>query len=161
MLFDRQVVHSSASADTVFDVVCALGGASGWPVGNFLWQLRGLVDRMCGGVGMRRGRCHGQQLHVGEPLDFWRVEALERPGLLRLRAEMKLPGTAWLQFRVLPDFEGAWIEQTACFDPRGLGGSIYWWVLKPLHGFIFPGLVRAICDRAEGRVVAQPKHARL
>ena len=151
-LLDRQRIHVSASAEMVFDVVCALGGDSGWPAGNVLWQLRGWVDRMFGGVGMRPGRRHPHQLQLGDPLDFWRVEALEPPHLLLLRAEMQLPGTAWLQFKVLPYLDGAWIEQTAFFEPHGLLGYIYWWVLKPFHGFIFPGLVRAIRDRAEARV---------
>lgn len=149
MLFERHRSFCSASPETVFDVVCALGGDSGWPAGNTLWQLRGLIDRAFGGVGMRRGRRHPRQLRLGEPLDFWRVEALEPPHLLRLRAEMKLPGTAWLQFEVIPDAVGARIEQTAFFDPFGLPGYLYWYALSPFHRFIFPGLIRAVRERAE------------
>jgi hypothetical protein len=133
----------------VFDVVCALGGDSGWPAGNALWQLRGLIDRLVGGVGMRRGRRHPRQLRLGEPVDFWRVEALEPTHLVRLRAEMKLPGTAWLQFEVLPDGDGARIEQTAFFDPHGVPGHLYWYAVLPFHRFIFPGLIRAVRERAE------------
>lgn len=151
MLFERHQSFCSATPEAVFDVVCALGGDSGWPAGNALWQLRGLIDRFFGGVGMRRGRRHPRQLHVGEALDFWRVEALEPPHMLRLRAEMKLPGTAWLQFEVLPDPDGARIEQTAFFDPYGLYGYLYWYALSPFHRFIFPGLIRAVRERAQAQ----------
>lgn len=149
MLFERHRLHCAAEPETVFDVVCSLGGDTGWPAGNALWKIRGLIDRVFGGVGMRRGRRHPRQLRVGEPVDFWRVEALEPPHLLRLRAEMKLPGTAWLQFEVLPDVGGARVEQTAFFDPRGLPGYIYWYTFLPFHRFIFPGLIRAVGRRAE------------
>jgi len=144
MLFDSHRILSSAAPEEIFDAACALGGDAGWPAGNALWQIRGLIDRISGGVGMRRGRRHARELRVGEPLDFWRVEALERPHLLRLRAEMKLPGTAWLQFEILPDQRGSRIEQTAFFDPRGLLGYLYWYAFLPFHRFIFPGLIRAV-----------------
>jgi uncharacterized protein YbjT (DUF2867 family) len=149
MLFERHQIRATAPAGEVFAVICALGGDDGWPAGNALWQLRGLIDRLYGGVGMRRGRRHPRELRLGEPLDFWRVEAIERPHLLRLRAEMKLPGTAWLQFEVLPDAAGSRIEQTAFFEPRGLPGYLYWYAVRPFHRFIFPGLIRAVRDRAE------------
>ena len=149
MLFERHRIRCSARPDAVFDAVCALGGDAGWPAGNALWQLRGLIDRVCGGVGMRRGRRHPRELRVGEPVDFWRVEALEPPHLLRLRAEMKLPGTAWLQFEILPDADGSRIEQTAFFNPHGLSGHLYWYTFLPFHRFIFPGLIRAVGRRAE------------
>ena len=149
MLFERHRIRCSAFPEAVFDVVCALGGDAGWPAGNALWQLRGLIDRVFGGVGMRRGRRHPRQLRVGEPVDFWRVEALEPPHLLRLRAEMKLPGTAWLQFEVLPDVDGSRIEQTAFFDPHGLPGYLYWYAFLPFHRFIFPGLIRAVRRSAQ------------
>ena len=130
-------------------MICALGGDEGWPAGNALWQLRGLIDRACGGVGMRRGRRHPRELRVGDPLDFWRVEALEWPHLLRLRAEMKLPGRAWLQFEVLPDGRGSRVEQTALYEPRGIAGYMYWYAVRPFHRFIFPGLLNAVRERAE------------
>ena len=149
MLFERHRTLCSARAEKVFDVVCALGGDDGWPAGNALWQIRGIIDRLFGGVGMRRGRRHPRQLRLGEPLDFWRVEALEPPHLLRLRAEMKLPGIAWLQFEILPDASGSRIEQTAFFDPHGVSGYLYWYAFKPFHRFIFPGLLRAIQERAQ------------
>jgi len=149
MLFERHRIRCSALPAAVFDVVCALGGDAGWPAGHVLWQLRGFIDRVFGGVGMRRGRRHPRELRVGEPVDFWRVEALEPPHLLRLRAEMKLPGTAWLQFEVVPDVDGARIEQTAFFDPHGLLGYLYWYAFLPFHRFIFPGLIRAVRRSAE------------
>jgi len=149
LLFERHQRRVHASPERVFEVICALGGETGWPAGNALWQLRGLLDRLVGGVGMRRGRRHPRELHVGEPLDFWRVEALEPGHLLRLRAEMKLPGQAWLQFEVLADPEGARVEQTAFYEPRGLLGYLYWYSVVPFHRFVFPGLIEAVKDLAE------------
>jgi hypothetical protein len=141
-----------AEPQAVFQVCCALGGDAGWPAGNWLWQVRGLLDRARGGLGMRRGRRHPRDLRIGDPVDFWRVEALEPGTLLRLRAEMKMPGHAWLQFKVLPEGSGARLEQTAFFEPHGLLGLLYWYAVKPLHRFVFPGLVRALKARAEAGV---------
>lgn len=149
LLLDRRRRRVGAEPARVFEAICALGGDEGWPAGNALWQLRGFMDRLVGGVGMRRGRRHPRELRVGDPLDFWRVEALEAPHLLRLRAEMKLPGEAWLQFEVLPDAHGARVEQTAFFEPRGVLGHAYWYAVLPLHRFVFPGLVDALKAKAE------------
>ncbi len=149
MLMDRRRRRIRAAPDRVFEIICALGGEEGWPAGNALWQLRGIMDRMVGGVGMRRGRRHPRELRVGDPLDFWRVEALEFPRLLRLRAEMKLPGRAWLQFEVLPDPAGSRVEQTAFFEPHGNFGYLYWYSVLPLHRFVFPGLINALKKQAE------------
>lgn len=149
MLLERHRSRIEASPERIFAVICALGGDDGWPAGNALWQLRGLLDRACGGVGMRRGRRHPRELRAGDPLDFWRVEVIEAPHLLRLRAEMKLPGRAWLQFEVLPDARGALVEQTALYEPRGILGQLYWYLVRPFHRFVFPGLIRAVRERAE------------
>ena len=149
LLTERHRRRVKASPERVFEVICRLGGEEGWPAGNLFWQLRGLADRLVGGVGMRRGRRHPRELRVGDPLDFWRVEALEPHHLLRLRAEMKLPGIAWLQFEVQPDPAGARVEQTAFFEPRGVLGYVYWAVMLPFHQLVFPGLLRSIKDRAE------------
>jgi hypothetical protein len=149
MLLERHHRHVKARPEAVFRACCALGGEAGWPAGNWLWQLRGLLDRLSGGVGMRRGRRHPRNLRVGDPVDFWRVEALEPGHLLRLRAEMKLPGHAWLQFQVRPEGPGSRLEQTAFFDPRGLTGLLYWYSVLPFHRFIFPGMVRALKRQAE------------
>jgi uncharacterized protein YbjT (DUF2867 family) len=151
MRLERHRARVEASPERVFEEICLLGGDAGWPAGNWLWQLRGLIDRAVGGIGMRRGRRHPRELLVGEPLDFWRVEAVEPPHLLRLRAEMKLPGTAWLQFEVQPDDGCARVEQTAFFEPRGLLGHLYWYIVLPFHRFIFPGLLRVICERSRSR----------
>jgi uncharacterized protein YbjT (DUF2867 family) len=149
MLLDRYRRRVKATSSQMFDAICTLGGEEGWPVGNFLWQLRGIMDRMVGGVGMRRGRRHPRELRVGDPLDFWRVEALEAGHLLRLRAEMKLPGRAWLQFEVLPDPRGCRVEQTAFFEPLGILGYFYWWAVLPFHRFVFPGLIGGLMKQAE------------
>ena len=149
MLLDRRLRRVKAAPTQVFEAICSLGGEEGWPVGNALWQLRGIMDRLVGGVGMRRGRRHPRELRVGDPLDFWRVEALEVPHLLRLRAEMKLPGRAWLQFEVLPDPGGARVEQTAFFEPHGILGYLYWYSVLPFHRFVFPGLIGALKKQAE------------
>jgi uncharacterized protein YbjT (DUF2867 family) len=151
LLLEQHRTRVNASPERVFEEICALGGDGGWPSGNVLWQIRGLMDRACGGVGMRRGRRHPRELLAGDPLDFWRVEAIDAPHLLRLRAEMKLPGRAWLQFEVLPDVRGARVEQTALYEPRGASGNAYWYAVRPFHRFIFPGMLRAIRDRAERR----------
>jgi uncharacterized protein YbjT (DUF2867 family) len=149
MLLDSRRRRVRATPEQIFEAICSLGGDEGWPAGNFLWQLRGLMDRMIGGTGMRRGRRRPHELVVGDPIDFWRVEALESPRLLRLRAEMKLPGRAWLQFEVQPDADGSRVEQTAFFEPDGLPGYLYWYAVLPLHRFVFPGLIDALKRRAE------------
>jgi uncharacterized protein YbjT (DUF2867 family) len=154
MLLERHCVHVDAPPEAVFQVICSLGGERGWPAGNALWQLRGAMDRVVGGVGMRRGRRHPTVLHVGEPVDFWRVEALTPPHLLRLRAEMKLPGVAWLQFELRPDEDGTFIQQTAFYEPKGLPGNLYWYAVRPFHRFVFPGLVRAVRREAEANALA-------
>jgi len=151
MMLDRKRRVVAAPPERLFEEICRLGGDAGWPAGNWLWQLRGLMDRLTGGVGMRRGRRHPRELRVGDPVDFWRVEALEPPTLLRLRAEMRLPGSAWLQFEVQPDPQGSRVEQTAFFEPHGLLGALYWYAVLPFHRFVFPGMVNSIKARAEGR----------
>jgi uncharacterized protein YbjT (DUF2867 family) len=149
MLLERYSRHVHAQPDRVFQTVCALGGENGWPGGNWLWQLRGMLDRLVGGMGMRRGRRHPRELRVGDPVDFWRVEALERAHLLRLRSEMRLDGHAWLQFTVRPEGPGSRLEQTAFFEPHGLLGLIYWYLSLPFHRFVFPVMVRTLKLRAE------------
>ncbi|MBI4912905.1 MAG: SDR family oxidoreductase [Acidobacteria bacterium] len=149
LLLLRHLRLVEASPDRVFEVICALGGEDGWPAGNFLWQWRGMLDRLFGGTGMRRGRRHPRELRIGEPLDFWRVEALEPNHLLRLRSEMKLPGAAWLQFEVSPEGSRCRLEQTAFFEPHGVRGYLYWWISLPFHRWLFPALIRAIEERAE------------
>ena len=146
---DEQVVACHAPPAAVFQTVSALGGRTGWHSPRWMWELRGLVDKLIGGIGVRRGRRHPEQLSVGEAVDFWRVEALEPPTLLRLRAEMRLPGEAWLEFRIRPHGDHSLLEQRARFHPRGLLGRAYWWALLPFHGLIFPRMARSIARAAE------------
>ncbi len=114
--------------------------------------MRGLFDLLVGGVGVRRGRPEPDALSVGDTLDWWRVEAMEPDRRLRLRAEMKLPGRAWLEFEVAPEGEGSKIQQTAIFDPTGLLGLMYWYVIYPLHAAVFrrmlAGIVRAAQEQS-------------
>ncbi|KHG64448.1 NAD-dependent epimerase [Thermus sp. 2.9] len=138
-----------APPERVYQVFASLGGERGWLVWGWAWALRGLVDQLLGGPGLRRGRRHPMELLPGEAVDFWRVEAVEPPHLLRLRAEMRLPGKAWLEWRALPEGEGCRLVQTAYFAPLGLTGFLYWWVLYPIHARIFSDLARAIAREAE------------
>ena len=151
MIIERRERVVPASPEQVFDEVERLGGEAGWPYANLLWRVRGLVDRLVGGTGMRLGRRDPDQLRVGDALDFWRVEEVRRPNLLRLRAEMKVPGRAWLQYEVIATEGGSRVVQTAFFEPKGLPGLAYWYVLYPAHGLIFRGTVRALAKRAVRR----------
>jgi hypothetical protein len=150
LIFERRHLLTQAPAAAVFRVLSSLGGENGWLYANGLWNLRGYLDRLVGGIGLRRGRRASCELRVGDPLDFWRVEALLPDRLLRLRAEMKLPGKAWLQFEILPKSPSErCILQTAVYEPKGLGGLLYWYGLYPLHRLIFRGLITAIAQKAE------------
>jgi len=137
------------AADAAFAPIRRIGGASGWYWGTWLWRVRGLIDLLVGGVGLRRGRRDPEHLAVGDTLDFWRVEAIEEGRSLRLAAEMKMPGRAWLDFEVTPTpAGGSTIRQTAVFDPSGVGGLAYWYLLYPIHAVIFDRMLRAIARRA-------------
>jgi hypothetical protein len=149
VLTDVRTADASAPVDAVFAALCRLGGDRGWHSNGWLWNVRGVVDKLIGGVGMRRGRRDPDRLRVGDALDFWRVEALEDGALLRLRAEMKLPGDAWLEWRVEPTAVGSRVHQLARFHPRGLLGRLYWLGVAPFHRFVFPGLLRGIVEDAE------------
>ncbi len=148
MIIDRRSTHVRASPEQVFAEVERVGGASGWPYANALWRLRGLADRLVGGVGMRLGRRDPERVRAGDALDFWRVEEIRRRELLRLRAEMKLPGRAWLQYEVRPDGTGSMLIQTAFFEPKGIPGLFYWYLLYPIHALIFSGMARTLAKRA-------------
>ena len=149
MLIERRQQTVPASATAVFQIFSGLGGERGWPPFSWLWQARGILDRLVGGVGMRRGRRHPDELRVGEAVDFWRVEAIDPNRLLRLRAEMKLPGQGWLQFEALPREDGQTdLVQTAYFASKGLSGLVYWYAIYPLHGLIFSRMIDTIANRA-------------
>ncbi len=150
-LVDSRAVRVAVPPAAAFVPIRRIGGATGWYYAEWLWDLRGLLDLLVGGVGHRRARRDPDDLRVGETLDWWRVEAYERDRLLRLWAEMRLPGRAWLEFEVTPDGEGSVIRQTALFDPVGLAGLAYWWLVYPLHQLVFRGMLRAIARAAEGR----------
>lgn len=144
-----------APPEALFHSFASLGGERGWRVWDWAWALRGLLDRLLGGPGLRRGRRHPSQLLPGEALDFWRVEEVRPFELLRLRAEMRLPGRAWLEWRALPEERGSHLVQTAYFEPKGLMGFLYWWGLYPIHRRIFSDLAQAIAREAVGAAAAQ------
>lgn len=151
---DRRCVRMSARLDEAWRPIVRIGGKTGWYYADWLWQLRGRMDRLIGGVGMSRGRADPENLREGGVLDCWRVEAVEPERHLLLRAEMKLPGQAFLRFRLTPlDEETTEIEQTACFLPRGLMGILYWYAVLPAHHFIFQGMLNGIAGR-----IGKPAH---
>jgi uncharacterized protein YbjT (DUF2867 family) len=147
---DLREAHSTAPVDRLWDVVEGIGGVNGWYSFPLAWAVRGWADKLVGGVGLRRGRRNPARLQVGEALDFWRVEELERGRSLRLRAEMKLPGRAWLELSTTPsDDGGSDYRQRAVFFPAGLGGRLYWFAILPFHGVIFSGMANRIIATAE------------
>lgn len=148
---DVQEVDANTEVEAVFATVSGVGGERGWYVANSLWTLRGVLDKIIGGVGMRRGRRHPDELRVGDALDFFRVEAHEPPSLLRLRAEMIVPGDAWLEWRITPTDGGARLRQLARFHPRGVAGRAYWWVLLPIHKVMWKRLAQRLARAAESR----------
>jgi uncharacterized protein YbjT (DUF2867 family) len=145
---DSRMIRVNASQAEAFVPIRRIGGASGWYYANWLWQLRGWMDKLVGGVGMRRGRLDSDSLNVGDVVDCWRVEAIEPDHLLRLVAEMKLPGRASLEFEVTADSTGSIIRQTACFDPLGILGRAYWYSVLPFHHFVFRGMLKGIAARS-------------
>ena len=147
-LVDARRIHVAVDADRAFVPIAGIGGERGWYFVTWLWHIRGAIDLLMGGVGMRRGRRDPDVLAVGDTLDFWRVEAYEPGRRVRLAAEMKVPGRAWLEFDVEPAAGGAVVHQTAVFEPTGLSGLLYWYVLFPVHAMIFGGLLREIARRA-------------
>ena len=147
-LVDSRSVVVPVSVDEAFAPIRRIGGKTGWYYANWLWSVRGFLDLLIGGIGVRRGRRNPEHLRSGDALDFWRVEACEPPRLLRLSAEMKLPGRAWLEFEVTPSQECSLIRQTAIFDPVGLSGLAYWYGIHPLHQCVFAGMLRNIAREA-------------
>jgi len=150
MFIDRRERTTTASQRAVFGVVTSLGGERGWLYLDALWSLRGVLDRLVGGYGTRRGRRDPHDLRVGDAVDFWRVEAYRPFELLRLRAEMRLPGRAWLQFEITKRDDGSTcLQQTAFYESHGLFGALYWFGVLPFHAVLFGGLARRICEIAE------------
>ena len=151
-LVDSRTVFVPLPPHLAFGAVRRIGGRTGWYGANILWQLRGFLDLLIGGTGLRRGRRDPEDLAVGDALDFWRVEAYEPDRLLRLDAEMKVPGRAWLQFEVDPVEGGSVVRQTALFDPVGLPGLLYWYALFPMHKFVFSRMLAGLAR--EGKRLA-------
>jgi uncharacterized protein YbjT (DUF2867 family) len=153
---DRRIVPTDAEPHHLFWAFSRIGGDVGYYGLTWAWKLRGLLDRMVGGVGMRRGRRHPEHLREGETLDFWRVERITPGRLLRLQAEMRLPGDAFLQWEVRPMEDGADLVQTAIFRPRGLLGRFYWLLMAPFHSYIFPRMAWKMAAAAEERGYSCP-----
>jgi hypothetical protein len=148
-LVDSRARRVDVPPREAFRPVRRIGGRTGWYFGDWLWSVRGFLDRLVGGVGMSRGRRDPEELAMGDFVDCWRVEAVEADRLLRLRAEMKVPGRAWLQFEVEPEGNGSVIRQTAIFHPRGVLGQAYWYALLPVHELVFSGMLGRIARAAE------------
>ncbi len=146
---DSRAAWVAKPPERAFLPIARIGGQAGWYYGDRLWRLRGLLDLAVGGPGLRRGRRDAESVTLGDTVDFWRVEAIEPGRLLRLAAEMRLPGRAWLQFEVTPENGGSLIRQTALFDPVGLGGLVYWYALWGIHQMVFAGMLRNIVRAAE------------
>ncbi len=148
-MVDSRTREVNVSAEQAFKPVRRIGGETGWYYGNWLWKIRGFMDLLVGGVGVRRGRRDPDHIRVGDTLDFWRVEQIDDNKILRLAAEMKVPGRAWLEFEVNEEDGVTTVRRTAIFDPIGLFGIVYWYSLFPLHEFVFRGMLRNICKAAQ------------
>jgi uncharacterized protein YbjT (DUF2867 family) len=148
---DDRSLDMAATPDSLWEIVESIGGENGWYSLPWAWELRGLADRAIGGPGLRRGRRNPQRLHVGEACDFWRVEEVVPGRLLRLRAEMKVPGMAWLEFHVSAAPGGARLRQRATFFPHGLAGHAYWHAVLPFHAVVFPSMLRRVASAAARR----------
>lgn len=148
-IFDTRELVVPYPPEVVFQPIIQMGGSKGYYAYNFLWRLRGFLDLLVGGVGFRRGRRDQEKLSPGDVVDFWRVEEVKPPNLLRLKAEMKLPGRAWLEFYVEPCKEGSKITQRAVFDPIGVLGIAYWYLLYPFHHFVFNGMLNGIIKQVK------------
>jgi len=163
---DQRSVEIEAEPTAVYAAVCRIGGGNGWYAGDILWRIRGWMDTAVGGPGLRRGRRNSEKVEFGEALDFWRVVGIDRDRSLSLRAEMKLPGEARLNFDIKSGKGGRTrLTMTALFRPRGLFGVLYWYAVLPLHGIVFGGMLRGIrktaeaMQRAENPVPVDPPHS--
>ncbi len=148
-LVDSRTKEVDLPPSAAFAPIQRIGGSTGWYYGNWMWRLRGFLDLLMGGIGIRRGRHHPVEICVGDTLDFWRVEAYEPNHFLRLQAEMKVPGKAWLEFEVNGDSGRSSVRQTAIFEPIGLFGLLYWYALYPAHQFVFEGMLRNLVRAAK------------
>jgi len=157
---DGRELELMASPAQVWTELVRIGGGTGWYYVDWLWRLRGLLDKLVGGVGLRRGRRDPDKLAVGDALDFWRVAHLERQHRLMLVSEMRMPGEAILTFELEESAKGTRVRQTAFFLPRGLGGLLYWWLVLPVHSFVFNGMLRGIAAACGARLVDGPRRSK-
>lgn len=150
MLIDRRTRHSVASRQALFAIFSRLGGTQGWLYADSLWEVRGVFNRIVGGISRPPGRRSESELRIGDTVDSWRVEGFRQNEFLRLHAEMRLPGEGWLQFEALAHPSGgSTLRQTALFEPRGLFGRAYWYALMPFHARVFGSLAKRIVEEAE------------
>ena len=148
ILHDRRSLKIVGDPDKVLNRVFAIGGETGWYFADWIWNVRGVIDKMVGGVGLRRGRRNATELNPGDALDFWRVLISDRENKrLLLFAEMKIPGEAWLEFKIERKEEGYYLIQTATFMPKGVSGRAYWWGLLPIHLVMFQGMIKRIARK--------------
>jgi hypothetical protein len=141
-------IDSEKPASALFRSICRVGGREGWFHSNFFWRLAGIVDELLMGVGVSRGRRSSSSLRVNDVIDFWRVEGLQQDEMLLLRSEMKMPGRAWLEFRVVPAEGRNRLSLTAHFDPRGLAGKVHWNIFVPFHHLVLANLIKQIEKRS-------------
>ena len=151
-MVDSRECEVQVPPEIAFLPIQRIGGQTGWYYANWLWKLRGWLDLLVGGIGLRRGRRDPIDLRLGDTVDCWRVEAIEVNRRLRLFAEMRLPGRAWLEFEVEPAGNGSRIRQTAVFDPVGLTGLVYWYSIYPLHEIVFGGMLKSLATAANSNV---------
>lgn len=154
---DKRSITVKDNSAEVWGRLVRLGGKTGWYYGNWLWKLRGFLDRLVGGVGLSRGRRNADELFVGDALDFWRVIEVEKEKQLLLLAEMKLPGEAILEFQIENKDGLTEVKQIARFVPHGLLGLAYWWAVTPLHEFVFSGMLRGVAARSKASIVRGPQ----
>ncbi|MRX42708.1 SDR family oxidoreductase [Agromyces kandeliae] len=152
---DHRERRSTAPVEALWAVIEGVGGENGWYSFPLAWAIRGWIDKLFGGVGLRRGRRDPDTLHPGDAVDFWRVERIERPRFLRLRAEMRVPGRAWLEMSAEPEGAGSRYRQRAVYFPKGLAGRLYWWAVFPFHGIVFAGMANRITAEAEASVAPE------
>ncbi len=154
---DTRQLRLEGSAEEAWKAVARIGGTTGWYHANWLWWVRGLLDQLVGGIGLRRGRRCPIDLAPGDAVDFWRVASVDKPRRLLLVAEMKVPGEALLEFRIDEDNGEAVITQTARFLPKGLSGILYWYAIAPFHNYVFTGMLKGIAESTGGRITRGPK----
>ena len=151
IIIESRKIKIRKNKEIIFNFISSIGGEKGWLYTNFLWKIRGYIDVLVGGVGLRRGRRHPSKLKQGDALDFWRVEKITPNQILRLKAEMRIPGKAWLEYKIIEEKDNCQLIQNAYFMPTGLFGLFYWYVLYPIHKIIFRGLIKTIKKEIESR----------